>query len=729
MDGTTADLTVSPSLHGLPEELVSNIAVRLGCDDFAAFRLTCRTIEAKSFHEFATEHFAAKAVMITTDSLKVLVGIAESDRLRKYLRGIFITTALFSDKGFHYCPNGCHCVGQPTVRELEAFRFYQSDQKNLKKSHDDRNLLVSALQQLPCLESLTFVDSPTAINAIKPGVDYRGSRKAKRTTGRSPTYAPDTGVDAEYEKWQLYLWKTIMLAVAQSGITSLKSLNTSFVRGQSNGLTVADSFKFGPKALKALKVSFRNTVATKFQFRSQMVRKTNGTIDMDASRQRLHSFATIFGSLEHLDLCGDGAMESLIVFDGFVNNLKLANLTEMRLNTMDIGGHHLSTTLTRLTSLKTLHFLHVNIVDGSWLPILKRLQKITSLEHLHLFYMRENSQKAYVLKQLEPPTHHHHDHGNLADAWGVPPGDDEEDDYEFDPDDDSDGDMPDLEPGPPGPSLPSIDNTFMYPPTPGSTIFGPPPPPTTQAAHVKLPTGGHASPDHMCPGAETFHERGYFVCVDGEQIAQQLPIFINEYNCGEQIDDDMDFDDGFGDAFGGGALPMPLPGGALGDFFNNLVAAVGPPPPFPLPPHGAHAAHGHAVPGGLGASGLAPGFMTAGGGPGYGMLMGSFPVTVNGHVVPPPAAAMNAAGPTNTATATPQSPPTGTHGSVCATTPAAQGSNHTAAVGVVSTTEPSMPAHHTAVSNMADSWTGIEQEWADTDHESDAGGGANDDVD
>ena len=118
-------------LAALPEELISNISMRLDIDDLSNLRLTCRAIETKSFFAFATEYFSGKCFMITTESLKVLVGIANSARLRKYLHDVYICTAFFSEHAFH-CPNGCHnCAWQPTIRQSEAYRTYMIDQKRL----------------------------------------------------------------------------------------------------------------------------------------------------------------------------------------------------------------------------------------------------------------------------------------------------------------------------------------------------------------------------------------------------------------------------------------------------------------------------------------------------------------------------------------------------------------------------------------------------------------------
>lgn len=60
-------------LTALPEELVSNIAQRLGSDDLFSLRLSCKTLSEKSFHDFATEYFSEKCVMFTSESLGVYV--------------------------------------------------------------------------------------------------------------------------------------------------------------------------------------------------------------------------------------------------------------------------------------------------------------------------------------------------------------------------------------------------------------------------------------------------------------------------------------------------------------------------------------------------------------------------------------------------------------------------------------------------------------------------------
>jgi hypothetical protein len=173
---------MASQLSNLPEELISNIACRLGDDKFA-LRATCRALQEKTFHEFATEHFSEKCVHFTTDSLKVLRDISSCPRLSKYVKKVFIVTALFSEQSFT-CP-GSHANAhwRPTVRQSEAYKFYMEDQRKLQTSGNDKLMLIEAFRCLPSLKAVSLIDSP---DILKDGTDYRGGNKVLRQTGMSP---------------------------------------------------------------------------------------------------------------------------------------------------------------------------------------------------------------------------------------------------------------------------------------------------------------------------------------------------------------------------------------------------------------------------------------------------------------------------------------------------------------------------------------------------------------
>ena len=157
-------------LDELPEELVSNISTRLNVDDQCNLRLVSRDIEHKSFHCFATEYYSHKAFMISSESLKVLMSIASSEKLRGYLHHIYILTALFSDRP-PGAAHGCCCSAKSTAKQKETYGDYVTEQAMLKRTGRDKKMLIEAFSQLTSVKSLSIVD---ALSSLPPEVDYRG---------------------------------------------------------------------------------------------------------------------------------------------------------------------------------------------------------------------------------------------------------------------------------------------------------------------------------------------------------------------------------------------------------------------------------------------------------------------------------------------------------------------------------------------------------------------------
>lgn len=112
----------NPYVSTLAEEIVCNIAARLGSDDLFALRLTCTALEAKTFHEFANEYFTSKCVHFTTDSLKSLLRTTESKRLRPYLREVYVSSKMFCEDALDIeCSSGCsHKSSGPSVVSTEC---------------------------------------------------------------------------------------------------------------------------------------------------------------------------------------------------------------------------------------------------------------------------------------------------------------------------------------------------------------------------------------------------------------------------------------------------------------------------------------------------------------------------------------------------------------------------------------------------------------------------------
>jgi hypothetical protein len=173
----------------LPEEMVQNIACYLGSDDDFSLRLTCRALERKSLHGFASKHFTRKCVQLTTDSLQVLLDISKS-RLGKYVRHVSVIAALFTDLCFARSSLQS-AAWRPNEHQKVAYRNYVRDQTSLCTSGGDLAMIVEAFSLLPKLEVVALVDSEDRLGV---GTDYRGGRTVPRMTGqycsRNPGLTP-----------------------------------------------------------------------------------------------------------------------------------------------------------------------------------------------------------------------------------------------------------------------------------------------------------------------------------------------------------------------------------------------------------------------------------------------------------------------------------------------------------------------------------------------------------
>ncbi|KAK4547190.1 hypothetical protein LTR36_001411 [Oleoguttula mirabilis] len=624
----THDGDTMSRLAALPEELISNIAVRFDCDDQCSFRLSCKAIEAKSFHDFATEYFSGKCFMITTESLRVLVGISNNARLRSYLRDIYIVTALFSDQAFN-CPNGCQCAWQPTVRQTEAHRTYTHDQKNLVDSGDDKVMLLSAMRNLANVQSMRLVD---AIDCFSQTIDTAGLRKVIRRTGRPPTSGSTNINDAERTKLFSHAWKVMIHTIAESGTDTITALENR-VASYNNGLSVSRDLFFGRKTLTALRKALVNLKHLRLTIRGSTLVKKNNAPDAMASAKRMRQLATVLTAPEELCLRSDCSPDSGMLLYSFVRDLRLSGLTKLALDMVVLDAGSLASILAPMNSVKTVKLSWINLTDGTWVAILKMLQKLTTLDHLHLMWLQESSRKAYFLNQPEYPD-------PAAGDWddvGNSDAEAEADVTDTEAAQDSDDEIPDLEPGA------TFDNPIELQPGLAFTGVGP----AEEQAHVD---DGTAEESNMfvAPGHEDSPERGYYVCLRDEQIAKYLPIFIQEYNVGDSLEDAMAA--GLGGPGGLNVInaltnmlgPLPLPpfplGAAPPGFAGGAPGGQAPTQGGQAPGQGSQAlgqggqalgqggqAPAHGAGGGIGLAGP-PGFVTLGSIPGYQMLMGTMPM-------------------------------------------------------------------------------------------------------
>ena len=185
---------------------MSSIVVKLDSDSSFAFRLTCRALEHRSLHEWASEYFAQKAIIPSSATLKVLASIAESEKLRGYVHHLYIIPAKFSPLSVKCC-NGKSCKWKHTVRQEEAMRHYVDDQKDLKRDGKLRERLTHVFKHLPSLHGVSFTDS---LSKIPAEINIHGHASYTRRTNNVLTILPTDPYDSEFYAWKSYVWRATM---------------------------------------------------------------------------------------------------------------------------------------------------------------------------------------------------------------------------------------------------------------------------------------------------------------------------------------------------------------------------------------------------------------------------------------------------------------------------------------------------------------------------------------
>nr|POE77728.1 hypothetical protein CFP56_09371 [Quercus suber] len=613
----TSCINLASRLAALPGEIVSNIGGRLGSDDFFSFRLTCRDVEAKSLHTFAMEYFSCKGFIFTSDSLKVLLHIAESERLHKYLRCVQFVTAYFPERQIE-CSNGCRCYAAPTIRQKEAYKDYMADQTQLKATGADKKLLAKSFRLLPQLDTIDIVDHFVMIDK---SVDIRGLNKVQRVTGLPLTVPNESNVDKQYRTWLSHVWKAVVVAIAQRPMPNLEELRM-LGRTALNGLSVSD-LGLSDKTVAGVHPTFGGLKRLNLCLRS----RSKSTA---SSQQNMVNFGGLFSNLEELRLSFDYFQSAEIPNVDLLQNTDLSKLSKLHIDGLHTSSESLCALLARTINATEVFFMWINIKDGTWVTVLAALQKLPHLEHLHLQWLGQGAHKAYFLKQMTNPTRDSDDEWNdfvrppvhatvparrpapVADDANNASSSDEVSDQisEWSDDLPSDSSVVDNEQGlvegeriitdndnrvdDVNHSEPDLDvddypeDDVLDTPVAGRAHNG------VNGAAYETPT----EENFRAPGNEGYNERGYYVCIHQDDIAKYLPIFIDEYNVGQDLaDTNTDTADLVAAAMG---PPPQAPraamqaGGhphaaAFGDvMFNSLADLLGgrggPLPRFPLGP-------------------------------------------------------------------------------------------------------------------------------------------------
>jgi hypothetical protein len=388
-----------PRLDELPEELVSNIVVKLDSDSSFAFRLTCRVLEHRSLHEWASEYFGQKAIIPSSASLKVLASIAESEKLRVYVHHLYIIPAKFSPRSVNCCM-GKNCKWKHTVRQEEAMCDLVNDQKDLKRDGKLVERLTHVFKHLPSLHGVSFTDS---VGGVPPEVDIHGRASYTRTTNNILTTLPTDPYDKEYYAWKSYVWKATMQSIALSGISTLKVLSTG-LDNVKNPLTLND-INFSGRTLHHLSKTLRNIESLRLQITTRSTTNLPGEeegFDKAKAMKVTKDFASLMPSIEILHLTFSYSPMSATLCRNFLANMTISKLNTLRLDSAYIDSKFLGTFMLGLVNVESLFLEWIELTKGEWPVILEALNKLKKLNHLHLTSLTVASGAACFLKELEP---------------------------------------------------------------------------------------------------------------------------------------------------------------------------------------------------------------------------------------------------------------------------------------------------------------------------------------
>lgn len=507
--------------------------------------------------------------MYTTESLKVLVNIANSQKLRSFLQHVYIITASFSDRNLN-CSHGACCCWKASVRQREAYAYYLKDQENLRKTKGDQAYLTEAFCKLPKLYKLTLLDDPTD---LPDDVDCRGLNKVIRTTANRPSFIPkeSLGIDDDYLSWLNHVWRMLMAAVAKSGQTSFTSIET-MSKSNLYGLSPIRDFKFSPETVEKLSTAFANVKTFKIMFRSQNMRKDreDSLGDIGLATKRIKAFLPAMHAANEYYFSFDNYESSGSVCKAVLNVLDTSKVKTLKLDNICMDAKPLASSLARFRNLELLTLSFIDLSNGTWITVLKILQKLPLLYHLHLLFLQQEQQKVYFIEQLD----------NLVDvnnddfAPGV--GNEASDEGGNEDEDHGDGDI--------DTDLDKWSEVDEAQPEDGETVEEDIPLSSPSRKRCSLYTG----PDFKSPHHEHSPERGYYICLETrEDIDHYLPIFMKECEIGGLAGIDLSLGGLFGAA---GMIAMPvggqpggpgagggvgIPGGGVGGPGAGAGAAVG----------------------------------------------------------------------------------------------------------------------------------------------------------
>lgn len=237
------------------------------------------------------------------------------------------------------------------------------------------------------------------------------------------------GHDEVYCSWISHFWKTILHAVADSGLSTIQHLETALTYRGWKWILWRD-FDCSPALLSKLHKCFNNLQSLKLQVRSKAVRDENPPLlpSETSSRgiQNLYKYSSVFKNAKALHYTGDNAPSSGKLFVGLISKFNFKTLTRLVIESCSIDHQRLAGILCLAGNAETIALHAINLERGTWTPILQALLKLPKLNHLHLWYPSEDQSPVSFFKLPEQPLKGHKSlaqqyqamqhHGNSAEV-------------------------------------------------------------------------------------------------------------------------------------------------------------------------------------------------------------------------------------------------------------------------------------------------------------------------
>lgn len=109
------------------------------------------------------------------------------------------------------------------------------------------------------------------------------------------------------------------------------------------------------------------------------------------------NFAALLPSLAHLRLCFSYSPSSRRLCNSFLAKINLSKLRSLKLEKTYLASKTFGPVVAQMKAAEEIFFVTVRLVEGTWRSILKMMQKLDKLEHLHLTWLEEKDRLVRML--------------------------------------------------------------------------------------------------------------------------------------------------------------------------------------------------------------------------------------------------------------------------------------------------------------------------------------------